>query len=246
MYRRSNTKSFREVGPCILLTGRIIDCLQRPRTPTGQYGQLAHTLPHLRDVRYAGWAPKFIYFAHNGAAECMDRKEAQARRGILNLRYPIQQGFITNWESTEDLWRHLYANDLHCSSRERPVVVTEPVDNPIETRLKTLQVLFDHFDVPAVYLKNTAVLALYATGRSTGIVVDLGHEFTTCVAISNGKTLPQTARKTMVAGRALKDYFILTMMERGVLWTTTMEQERATEIMEQVCYVALDPDQENV
>lgn len=175
---------------------------------------------------------------------CLSRQEAWEKRSVYHLRYPIQDGLIVNWESTEVLCRHLYANELHCASNDRSVVMTEPVDNPVEKRLKTIRLLFDHFHVPAVYMQNTAILALHASGRTTGLVVDLGHDSTTCVAVSDGKILPYTIHKTGVAGTALKEYFVWTMMERGVPWMAGVQRERAREIMEEVCYVALDPDQE--
>ena len=30
--------------------------------------------------------------------------EAQAKRGLLSLRYPLEHGIVTNWDDMEKLW----------------------------------------------------------------------------------------------------------------------------------------------
>ena len=46
--------------------------------------------------------------------------------------------------------------------------------------------MFEDFNVPAMYIKIQAVLSLYATGRTTGIVVDSGDDVTHAVPIFEG------------------------------------------------------------
>lgn len=114
----------------------------------------------------------------------------------------------------------------------------------MDNRLKMLEVLFEHTGVPALYLQSKASLALHASGRTSGVILNSGHDSTTCVAISDNNILLETFQKTDVAGKALTDYLVQKMIERGVAWTTSVEMERANQIKEQFCYVALDCDVE--
>merc|ERR1719513_34027 len=46
--------------------------------------------------------------------------EAQSKRGILSLVYPIEHGIITNWDDMEKVWHHTFNNELRISPDESP------------------------------------------------------------------------------------------------------------------------------
>ncbi|KAK1232783.1 actin family protein [Marasmius sp. AFHP31] len=136
---------------------------------------------------------------------------------------------IIDWSGIVHLWRHVYEKELQGSEQRRPLVLTESPSQSPEDRQKVLDILFDDLKVPSVYIQDTASLALHASGLTTGVVLDLGCDTTTCIVISNGNVLRETLQSTSFAGKALTEFLRLELMNR-----------------EQVCFVKLSSDKAEV
>lgn len=169
---------------------------------------------------------------------------ARNMRGILSLKYPIEHGIVTDWNDMEKVWWHAFVNELRVKPDEHPMLLTEAPLNPKANREKMAEILFESFQIPAIHVDIQSILALYASGRTTGTVIDIGDGVTHIVPICEGYTFPHAITRVNLAGRDLTDHLVRILTERGFMVRTSAEKDIAREIKEKLCYVALNFDKE--
>jgi actin len=165
-------------------------------------------------------------------------QDAIQRKGVLTLEYPLENGIIKNWDYMSKIWHHTYYNELKVDPTGQAVMLTEAPLNPKKNREQMIEIFFEKLKVPAFYVSIQAVLALYASGRTTGLVVDSGDGVTHYVAVYDGYSMNHSTLRVDFAGRNLTDYMFEHLSEDGVSLKSTAEKEIAKQIKEKVCYVS--------
>lgn len=167
---------------------------------------------------------------------------AQQNRGLLRLNHPVEHGVVTDWEDMERVWHHTYSRELKTAPEDHPLLITEAPLNPRANRDKMCQIMFETFNVPCVYVSVQAVLSLYASGRTTGVVVDSGDGVSHIVPVYEGFTLPTAIKRMDIAGRDVTEHLAFNIRRMlGVSLLSSSELDIARTIKEKCCYVSKDP-----
>ena len=170
--------------------------------------------------------------------------EALSRRRVLNLENPVNHGIVTNWDNMETIWHHTFYNILSVAPEEHPVLLTEAPLNPKANREKMAQIMFESFNTPFISVANQALLSLFASGITTGVVLDSGDGVTYSVPIYEGCPVEHGIFRLDLGGRDLTEYMIRILSERDYFFRTPAERESVKDIKEIHAYVALDFEQE--
>lgn len=167
----------------------------------------------------------------------------RALKGVVSLSYPLKRGCVVDWEGAETLWRHVTEQVLQTEQGGHAALVTENVQNGRRNREKMAKFFFESLSVPALYIATPPVLALYASGRTSGVVLDVGDAVTTALAVVEGRAASAKACRIDLAGRDVSDRLALLMRASGAatLGATSSEREAVRRAKERLCYIARDP-----
>ena len=165
-------------------------------------------------------------------------------KGLMQLRFPIEHGIVDDWPSMERIWHYTFYTDLRVDPSEHPVLLTEAPLNPRSNREKMAEIMFETFNVPALYIATQAILSLYASGRTTGCVLDIGDGVSHIVPIFEGFALSHAIQRIDLAGRDVTNYLQRLLRQKGYNFSSSAEKEIVRDVKEKLCYVALDPERE--
>lgn len=144
----------------------------------------------------------------------------------------------------EKIWQHVYTDELIASPEDHPLLLTEAPLNPYSHRQTAAQILFETFNVPAIFVGIQAVLALYASGRTTGVVLDSGDGVSHSVPVFEGFAIRNGIKRLDLGGRDVTRYLHHNLLRSGYSFTTSAEFDVVRQIKEKCCYVSLNPTRE--
>ena len=171
-------------------------------------------------------------------------EKADELRGLLKIRYPMEGGIVNDWSDMQRLWSHIYNEELKIHSQEHPVLLTESPLNPRRNREEAAELMFETYNVPALFVSMQAVLALYASGKTTGLVLDCGAGVSTAVPIYEGFAMPHAIRRIDLGGRDITRHMVRLLRKAGYNFHTSAEFLTVRAIKEALCKVSYNPKKE--
>lgn len=172
--------------------------------------------------------------------------------GELQVRRPVERGYIANWETEKAIWDRTILDKrspLHCDPHDYNLFLTEAPNAPGALQKNADEMVFEEYEFASLYRTVVPTFNAYApspfatTPLDYGVppecllVVDIGHSHTTVTPLYQGRPLHPACRRLEIGGRLLTNHL-------KELLSRTMDMQReewiTQEIKEDTCFVAAD------
>lgn len=215
-----------------------------PEGPTSDYRPEHVTRPWISFTTQVA-RPKYGPGCMLGAPDVKEvwiGEEVEGKEPIMIIKHPVCRGIVENWDDLERIFHHVFYNHFSVDLCEHPVVLTHPAAWPAKERQHLVMLMFETFDVPWVSLFCQQTLSLYASGRTTGLVLDCGDTVCRCVPIYEGFVLLHAVSELQIGGREITTHVQNALVERYKDLKPIIMGKRAfgiaEGIKEEACYVA--------
>ena len=138
------------------------------------------------------------------------------RKDHMEIEHPMTDGLVENWDLMEKLWDHAFKDRLRVQPEEHPMLIAEPSFNSEACREKMLELMFEKYKVPAVFISKNAVLSSFSCGRSTAVVLDSGGGSTSVTPVHEGYVLQKALVRSPMSGDKMTDYLLSVLQGKGV------------------------------
>jgi actin-related protein len=128
-----------------------------------------------------------VNFVDLSTSESYKSYVMSSNNGNLKMTWPIEHGIIKNWESMESVWDYTFSTALRIQPDEYNILITEAIMNPKANREKMAQILFEKYNFQAIHVPHSAMLPLYSSGLTTGLVLDCGDGVIQAVPVWGGE-----------------------------------------------------------
>jgi actin-related protein len=183
-------------------------------------------------------APTVVGQARDGTVECFNK--AYKARETVPVKPVMDRGLITDWNGTEHIMRHIYDMLSLGTDPNAPILLTEAALVPKEQREQMVELLFEKLNVQSLYFAPAPVLSLYASGRTTGMVVEMGHGTCHTVPIFEGFSLFHSTLQLDFGGKDLTAAVGQTLTNTGFNFSGAHEEEIWQYMKESFCTVQAD------
>lgn len=150
---------------------------------------------------------------HSESVEAHDTHAHDGPHGHESI-HPIHRGQVRDWEKLEELWSATF-NEVGASGELSIMLAESPRCTPAD-RAKLAEILFEKFKVPSICMGNSASLSIFASGRTSGVAVEMGAGLTCSVPVYEGLALAHAAVFMEQGGQDVSASLRRLLAEKGV------------------------------
>ncbi len=166
-------------------------------------------------------------------------REALYNSANLKLTSAIKNG-IMDVDKMEQIWSHIFTNELKIKPEAHNVFLTESLHNSNEERRKIAEIMFEKFSIFNINIEPQEVMTLFTTPRISGLIVESGEGMTEVVPVFEGYIIPQGIRYNNIAGETMTLEFLDRIRDKLKKHNVGNMFETAKKIKEKFAEVSLD------
>lgn len=148
----------------------------------------------------------------NAPLECFNK--AQQHRESLHCSRVLSKGLVQDWNAWTAMMQSLFDQLNLYKDPNAPLLISEVALAPREQREKMVEILFEQVQAQAVYFSTAPVMAMYASGRTSGMVIEMGAESCHTVPVFEGLGLFHSFLELDYGGDDLTTVFSQSVMRQ--------------------------------
>lgn len=180
------------------------------------------------------------YLVGQDALNAMHANSGEAAQTAV---HPIQRGVVTDWGALQRILDHLFKSCLNVDPTQYACLVTVPPIGGKAMLDELAKRMFKAFNVPALCICNASVLSLFSTGRTTGVVLEVGEGATFSVPVFEGFALQHASLKLPLAGLDVTKYLLEILSGKGIKFSES-HFDIVQDIKEKLCAVRTGEEDE--
>lgn len=173
-------------------------------------------------------------------------EEAVAARQHLNLLSPVEHGHIEDWILMDEVWAHIFSRETGLDPEHHGLLVTVPPLSSQQHGKRLLETMFEIWHCPELTLQMGGILSLYSAAKTTGMCCEIGEGVTQIIPVQEGIIHTMALRRIDFGGQEVTMYLQKLLCNNGYPFTTRDDLEYVRLIKETYCYVAENPEEEDM
>ncbi|XP_050684218.1 uncharacterized protein LOC126979069 [Leptidea sinapis] len=157
----------------------------------------------------------------------------------LELNHPVVNGKIVHWDNMERIWHHVFYRELKAAPEDRAVIMSCSNTAPMDEKIKSCEIFFETLNCPALCIQAQGTLAVYGSGLTTGLCIDMGYDTVDIIPVFEGGLIKYAHIQTQLAGAQISDYIKHSFNERSLGGTLKSPKDLDT-IVKQCVYITKD------
>jgi actin, other eukaryote len=153
--------------------------------------------------------------------------------------YPVERATIPNYDAAARIWEHILFKDLGAYKNQFQVLLSDNPNIKKQNRSQLAEIFFEKLAADSISIMNGACLSLFSTGKTSGLVVEIGEGATHTVPIFEGYALQHAALTNDIAGQDITLSVIDSLAAQGKHISREM-YDYGRDIKEKMCSIPMD------